>query len=118
MDSDFEHSQSAVAAGRGNRKLSSRLRRRCPPNPAGIQVLYTTIEGTGTAADPFGVFESTDQGANWTQQTAIGLGSCQCNFTMQMSVDPASPGDGINDILLWGGTNESGLQILALTLQT
>ena len=77
-----------------------------PPNPAGIQVLYTTIEGTGTAADPFGVFESTDQGANWTQQTAIGLGSCQCNFTMQMSVDPASPGDGINDILLWGGTNQ------------
>lgn len=77
-----------------------------PPNSGGIQVLYTTIEGTGGAPDPLGIFQSTDGGTTWTQQTATGLGTCQCSFTMQMSVDPASPGDGTNDILLWGGTNQ------------
>ena len=76
------------------------------PNPAGIQVIYAAIQGTGGAPDPLGVFESTDQGGTWTQRPATGLGSCQCGFTMQMSVDPASPGDGANDILLWGGTNQ------------
>jgi hypothetical protein len=77
------------------------------PNPAGVQVIYATIEGQGTGTpNPLGIFRSTDQGGTWTQRTGTGLGSCQCGFTMQMGVDPASPGDGANDILLWGGTTQ------------
>ena len=76
------------------------------PNPAGVQVLYTTMQGGGGAPDPLGIFRSIDQGATWTQRTATGLGTCQCGFTMQMDVDPGSPGDGNNDILYWGGTDQ------------
>jgi hypothetical protein len=75
-----------------------------PPNPAGIQVLYATMESTGGGApDPLGLFESTDQGATWTQRTATGMpSSTQGGFSMAMGVDPASPGDGTNDILYVG----------------
>jgi photosystem II stability/assembly factor-like uncharacterized protein len=88
-----------------------------PPNAAGVQVIYVTIEGTGgnfpIPNDPYynilGIFQSTDQGATWTQRSATGLfpggGACQCFYTNNLAVDPASPGDGANDILYWGGTN-------------
>ncbi|MFZ2062854.1 MAG: choice-of-anchor D domain-containing protein [Candidatus Binatus sp.] len=86
------------------------------PNPAGVQVIYATIEGTGgnfpIPNDPYynilGIFESADQGATWAfQGTGPNLagGVCQCFYTNTIAVDPASPGDGINDIIYWGGTD-------------
>ena len=30
---------------------------------------------------------------------------CQCFYTNTIAVDPASPGDGISDIIYWGGTD-------------
>ncbi|HTS36097.1 MAG TPA: choice-of-anchor D domain-containing protein [Candidatus Solibacter sp.] len=88
-----------------------------PANPAGVQVVYVVLEGTGgnfpIPNDPYynilGIFQSTDQGATWTQRAASGLfpagGACQCFYTNTLAVDPGSPGDGINDILYWGGTD-------------
>jgi len=88
-----------------------------PPNPAGVQVVYVVLEGTGgnfpIPNDPYynilGIFQSTDQGATWTQRASTGLfpagGACQCFYTNTLAVDPGSPGDGINDILYWGGTD-------------
>jgi len=81
------------------------------PNPAGVQVIYATIEGTGGNFIPnpyypiLGIFESTDQGATWTQRTANNIGQCQCFYTNTIAVDPNSPGDGANDVIYWGGTN-------------
>ncbi len=87
------------------------------PNPAGVQVIYATIEGTGgnftLASSPYtnilGIFESADQGATWTFQgtgpfNGVG-GVCQCFYTNTIAVDPGSPGDGVHDIIYWGGTD-------------
>jgi hypothetical protein len=81
-----------------------------PANPAGIQVLYATIEGTGgffatNLSVPLGIFETTNQGATFTQRPANNLGSGFGFFAVVIGVDPASPGDGANDILYWGGVN-------------
>jgi Abnormal spindle-like microcephaly-assoc'd, ASPM-SPD-2-Hydin len=73
------------------------------PNPAGIQVLYATMVGTSGAPDPVGVFLSTDQGNTWTAQTAAGLpGTTYGGYSFHMAVDPASPGDGVGDIIYYG----------------
>ena len=85
-----------------------------PPKRRGIQVLYVVI-GTsqgktpppaGTAFDPIGLFMSTDQGATWTLQanaaTLSALGTTQGGYNMALAVDPTSPGDGVNDVLLLG----------------
>jgi hypothetical protein len=79
-----------------------------PPNPAGVQVLYLTLEGTGTGAkDPIGVFLSTDQGSTWTQQSATGMPTrTQGGYSFHMAVDPASPGDGVNDIIYFGTVSQ------------
>ena len=75
-----------------------------PPNPAGAQVLYVTLQGTNGATDPVGLFMSADQGANWTQRAATGLatGGTQGGYSFHMAVDPGSPGDGANDIIYFG----------------
>src|SRR5207253_11171049 len=91
-----------------------------PPKRRGIQVLDVGIGATvstpppaGTAFGPIGLFMSTDQGATWTQQanaatlSALGttknpLGTTQGGYNMALAVDPASPGDGVNDVLLLG----------------
>jgi photosystem II stability/assembly factor-like uncharacterized protein len=81
-----------------------------PPNPAGIQVLYATFEGTGGSGskDPLGLFISTDQGGTWTQQTATGLPTrTQGGYSFHMAVDPASPGDGVNDIIYYGTVSQA-----------
>ena len=79
-----------------------------PPNPAGIQVLYVTLEGTGGASDPVGVFISTNQGGAWTRQTATGMPTnTQGGYSFHMAVDPASPGDGVNDIIYFGTTGQA-----------
>jgi photosystem II stability/assembly factor-like uncharacterized protein len=108
-----------------------------PPASAGIQVLYATIEGrplnrprqATDAPDPIGVFRSTDQGVTWTLQTPHNAGippssgmplNTQGGYSFHMAVDPASPGDGINDIIYFGAvgqarSTDSGLTFTALS---
>lgn len=74
-----------------------------PPNPGGVQVLYATLQGTGGAPDPVGVFLSTDQGATWAQRAATGMPTgTQGGYSFHMAVDPGSPGNGANDIIDFG----------------
>ena len=81
-----------------------------PPNPAGVQILYVTLSGTGSAGlkDPVGVFLSTNQGGTWTQQAAAGMPTnTQGGYSFHMAVDPASPGDGVNDIIYFGDVRQA-----------
>ncbi len=80
-----------------------------PPNGAGIQVLYLSIEGTGTGVpDPLGLFRSLDQGTTWNQQTATGMPTrTQGGYSFHMAVDPASPGDGTTDIIYVGTVGQA-----------
>lgn len=79
-----------------------------PANPAGVQILYASFEGTGGASDPVGVFLSTDQGGTWSQRTATGMPTrTQGGYSFQMAVDPGSPGDGANDILYLGAVAQA-----------
>lgn len=74
-----------------------------PPNSNGIQVLYASMEGTGGAPDPLGLFRSTDQGGTWNRQTSTGIPTnTQGGYSFSMSVDPGSPGNGSNDIIYLG----------------
>jgi hypothetical protein len=74
-----------------------------PPSPAGIRVIYATMVGTGGAPDPVGVFRSTDQGVTWNAQAAAGLpGTTYGGYSFHMAVDPASPGDGVGDVIYYG----------------
>lgn len=74
-----------------------------PPNPGGIQVIYVSLQGTGGAPDPVGLFLTTTQGFTWTKATATGLPTnTQTGYSFHMGVDPASPGDGANDIIYFG----------------
>ena len=85
------------------------------PDPAGIQVLYATMEGDDPTLsnDPsftVGLFQSTDQGATWTARSATGLGvigSPQWGYSFLMAVDPASPGDGVGDIIYFGAQGQA-----------
>ncbi|MGH8399163.1 MAG: hypothetical protein ACRETA_13105, partial [Gammaproteobacteria bacterium] len=92
-----------------------------PPNPGGVQVLYVSLSGTNGANDPVGVFLSTNQGVTWTQQTATGMPTnTQNGYSFHMAVDPASPGDGVNDIIYFGTvrqakSNNSGGSFAALS---
>jgi photosystem II stability/assembly factor-like uncharacterized protein len=82
-----------------------------PPAAGGVQVLYASMTGFGGAPDPVGLFISTDQGANWSQQAAAGMPTnTQGGYSFHMAVDPASPGDGANDIIYFGtvGQGRSG----------
>lgn len=79
-----------------------------PPNPAGVQVLYASLQGTGGAPDPVGLFMSTDQGATWTQRTATGMPiGTQGGYSFHMAVDPGSPGNGANDIIYFGAVGHA-----------
>jgi hypothetical protein len=75
-----------------------------PPNINGVQVIYVTMAGTYSGTpDPVGVFLSKDQGGTWTQQAASGIsGTTYGGYALDMAVDPASPGDGSNDVLYFG----------------
>jgi hypothetical protein len=75
-----------------------------PANVNGVQVIYVTMAGGyGGTPDPVGVFLSIDQGGTWTQQAATGVsGTTYGGYALNMAVDPASPGDGINDTLYFG----------------
>ena len=92
-----------------------------PPHPAGIQVIYATMVGTGGAPDPLGVFLSTDHGVTWTARAAAGLpGTTYGGYCLHMAVDPASPGDGAGDILYYGAlsqgrSTDAGASFVGLT---
>src|SRR5579871_1190072 len=90
-----------------------------PANPAGVQVLYVAIQGLPRnrpslptdAPDPVGVFMSTDQGSSWNTQAAgaafnATVSWTQWGYSFHFAVDPASPGDGINDIVYLGTINQ------------
>jgi hypothetical protein len=76
-----------------------------PPNSAGVQIIYVAIRGIGGVKDRSGIFVSRDQGVTWSQQSGIDLNS-QADYCFHMAVDPGSPGDGINDIIYWGGVKQ------------
>jgi photosystem II stability/assembly factor-like uncharacterized protein len=95
-----------------------------PPNAAGIQVLYASMEGQPVnrpgnptdAPDPVGVFTSPDQGGTWTLQTPHNAGippgsgmpvNTQFGYSFHMAVDPASPGDGITDTIYFGAVGQA-----------
>jgi hypothetical protein len=81
------------------------------PNPAGIQVLYATMEGnpiSSGAPNPVGIFISINQGATWTQQGGTGIATTTYGgYCLVLAVDPASPGDGFNDILYFGDISQA-----------
>ena len=81
-----------------------------PPAAGGIQVLYVAIghANRNSTPDPIGVFMSTNQGATWTQQAAAGaaIGTTFGGYCLTLAVDPASPGDGANDVLFLGTQNQ------------
>lgn len=87
---------------------------RSPPNAAGVQVLYATMEGTPVAGkptdapNPVGLFMSVDQGVTWTQRTASGIPTTTYGgYCLLIAVDPASPGDGANDIIYIGALSQA-----------
>jgi photosystem II stability/assembly factor-like uncharacterized protein len=77
-------------------------------NPGGVQFVYVSLEGTGGAPDPVGLFLSTNQGGTWVQQTATGMPTrSQGGYSFNFAVDPGSPGDGINDIIYFGAVGQA-----------
>ena len=84
------------------------------PNSLGIQVIYVTMEGTtslpppAAPVDPLALFVSKDQGVTWTKATATSMPTgTQGGYSFHMAVDPASPGDGANDIIYFGTVSQA-----------
>ena len=86
-----------------------------PPNPAGIQVLYATMVGTGVpfgTPDSIGLFQSTNQGGAWTTRAtaavlAAAVGTSFRGYAFHMAVDPQSPGDGVSDTIYYGAQSQA-----------
>jgi hypothetical protein len=103
LDQSTPAIQTAVGTGRFGKVVVDIPPPSSPPNLGGIQVLYVSLAGTGGAPDPVGIFISKDQGATWSQQTATTMPTrTQGGYSFHMTVDPSSPGDGINDIIYIG----------------
>jgi len=97
----------ALSGGGFNRVIVALAPPTSPPNVNGVQVIYVTMSGSGTAPDPVGVFISTDQGGTWAQQAATGVsGTTYGGYALHMAVDPASPGDGLHDVIYFGCQNQ------------
>jgi hypothetical protein len=102
----------AVAAGNFGKVLVALAPPTSPPAAGGIQVLYVSLEGTGGAPDPVGLFINTNQGAaaNWTLQSPgipATLANTQGGYSFHMAVDPASPGDGVGDHIYLGTVGQA-----------
>jgi photosystem II stability/assembly factor-like uncharacterized protein len=102
----------AVAAAVGAGGIGKVIVDIAPPatasGPAGVQILYASMAGTGGAPDPVGFFVSTDGGATWTQQSATNMPTrTQGSYSFHFAVDPASPGDGVNDIIYFGAVGQA-----------
>ncbi|HXZ16452.1 MAG TPA: choice-of-anchor D domain-containing protein [Roseiarcus sp.] len=82
-----------------------------PPSPAGIQVIYVSMVGTGSAPSTVGLFQSINQGQTWHAQAATGLAGLIDNpyggYSFVMAVDPQSPGDGVGDIIYFGAEHQA-----------
>ena len=82
-----------------------------PPNPAG-PVVYVSVQLTGGLLHL--IFENNNGGAqaNWVQKnaqvvvSANGFNKLDGGGFSDMVVDPASPGDGVNDLIYWGGLSQ------------
>lgn len=96
--------KTALAGGGFNRVVVALAPPASPPNVNGVQVAYVTMSGGGGGSpDPVGVFVTTNQGGAWTQQAATGMGGTTYGgYALNMAVDPASPGDGVSDIIYFG----------------
>jgi hypothetical protein len=78
-----------------------------PPALNGVQVLYVAIAGPYSGGtDPVGIFVSKDQGVTWAQATGATPGSTYGGYAIDMVVDPASPGNGTADTLIFGCQNQ------------
>ena len=78
-----------------------------PADVNGIQVVYTAISAGYNQTDPIGLFQSIDQGGTWAQLGASGItGTTYGGYAMDIAVDPASPGDGVNDTVFYGCQNQ------------
>jgi hypothetical protein len=98
----------AIGAGGFNKVVVAAAPPASPPNPNGVQVLYVSLEGTGGAPDPVGLFLSTNRGGTWSQRTATGMPTnTQGGYSFHMAIDPASPGDGSNDIIYFGAVGQA-----------
>src|SRR5215469_1998992 len=102
----------AVAAAVGAGGIGKVIVDIAPPatatSPAGVQIMYASMAGTGGAPDPVGFFVSTDRGATWTQQSATNMPTrTQGSYSFHFAVDPASPGDGVNDIIYFGAVTQA-----------
>ena len=74
-----------------------------PPSRRWYSGFVRFPRGNGWRARPGRLFMSTNQGANWTQRAAAGMPTrTQRGYSFHMAVDPASPGDGVNDIIYLG----------------
>ncbi len=101
--------QTALAGGQFRKVVVALAPPTAPPNPAGIQVLYCTMQGgISGSPEPVGIFRSLDAGATWNRQAATGLTGrpdTQGGFNMALGVDPVSPGNGTADILYYGAVS-------------
>ena len=78
-----------------------------PVDVNGIQVIYAALAAGYNQPDPIGLFQTKDQGGTWTQLAAAGIsGTTYGGYAMDIAVDPASPGDGLNDIVFYGCQNQ------------
>jgi hypothetical protein len=92
-----------LSGGSFNRVVVALAPPTSPANVNGVQVVYVTMSGRGSAPDPVGVFLSINQGNTWTSQGAAGVsGTTYGGYALNMAVDPASPGNGTTDILYFG----------------
>jgi len=76
------------------------------PNSLGVQVIYVAIRGIGGEDKAIGIYMSKDQGATWLQQAGNDVPAPSGDYAFHMAVDPASPGDGANDIIYLGGIGQ------------
>jgi hypothetical protein len=80
-----------------------------PANAGGIQVVYCCAASGGFTSGITTLFISTDAGVTWTPTTGTNIpGVSYTGYALAMSVDPASPGDGSNDIV-YVGTRDQGV---------
>jgi hypothetical protein len=83
-----------------------------PTNPAGVQVLYASMSGFSPAPDPVAIFLSKDQGNSWTARNVAALPGTSYptsggGYCLEIAVDPASPGDGVADIIYFGDSGQA-----------
>jgi hypothetical protein len=98
-----------------------------PPNAGGIQVIYAAIVGSGVdfgLPDVIGLFQSMDGGGTWSTRATSGVlasvGTTYGGYAFHIAADPASPGDGANDIIYLGTlgqavSTDAGSSFMALT---